>query len=1241
MTKKITAIFLALCMAISVLPMTIQAASKPDIKVGDYVKMGAYNNASILWRCVSIDNNGPLMLADKIVDTLAYDAKTNDNSNSKSHSRSYKRDDYGSNYWKDSNMRSWLNSTAAEGKVDWLCGNPPKDGYVSGVGAYNEKAGFLNAFSKSEIAAMKTVTQRSLVSHPEYNKGIVDGDANSDLLYYTDISEAVANYDSSYFETTTEKVFLLDVKQANAVWKNLKGYYVAYNNDGMAWPYWLRTPVTDCNHDMRYISSSGQVGRYAPWYSDLGVRPAFYLDSEYFVTTSGSGSQSSPYIGSAPNKQEDDYTISEPAEDANPDWNVSTEQSIQLTLGPWYSNDGKYSNPTIPVYTIQKTRSDTENMVVVVCGEGYTKSQQGKFINDVKRLWQDAMKYEPYRSYADRFNVYALCTASKSTFDNGGSTFFDVIVDKYNSPVISNNLHGSQWKNHIFERCIGPEFIEKIHDAHIKKKCDPNTIPSGSEYEPYYYVHDYIAQFAMVVNTKSDFGGAYNNREYGFHYFISPSDSYRASKTFAHEFGHGLLGLGDEYSNGYLLDDKELKSLNLSSVEDPEKIKWRQLLGFRNTYTCRNAYGSKMLVSSYECIMRDTNYQFCEVCRLQGFKRMSQLVKDVDLYVATPEVKEYTGAYSKPSDFTDLETSSYYNYTYNRNDRLLSGNSKSRFNTNMNGKKIELRTVIQNISDKNARQLKFKMWIKHSDGSVATDSSGNPLQTVQTFDIPVWNDKANFWPLGALDHIKSDFNSGLKSCSLIYQIPSDAQLKSGDTVAFQVLDENGNVLADDNTETQRYTTVSIQYKFEDGSEIPNTAGGTFTVPYGTKLDLTPAKTLYDYEFIKVDGLNKPIVSDGTVVTYYYKNKNEEHTHNLTLVAAKAATCTTAGNSAYYTCDGCDKWFADATGSVEITDKTSVKIPAPGHTAGTEWKSDDTNHWHECSRCHDKKDEAAHDYGSDNVCDTCGYYKTVPHTHNLTLVAAKAATCTEGGKEAYYKCEGCGKFYEDVLGTKEITDLASWGNIAKIAHTTKQTVTKATPTANGKIVNYCSVCKKTLSTTVIPKASSIKLKATSLTYNGKVRTPKVIVKDRTGKTLVKNTDYTVSYAKGRKYVGKYAVKITFKGKYSGTKTLYFTIKPKATSISSLKAGSKKFTVKWKKQATQTTGYQVQYSASSKFSKAKTVTVGKNTTVSKKISKLSGKKKYYVRVRTYKTVKINGKSIRIYSGWSKAKTVTTKK
>ena len=464
---------------------------------------------------------------------------------------------------------------------------------------------------------------------------------------------------------------------------------------------------------------------------------------------------------------------------------------------------------------------------------------------------------------------------------------------------------------------------------------------------------------------------------------------------------------------------------------------------------------------------------------------------------------------------------------------------------------------------------------------------------------------------------------------------------SGNTLNV-TMNENKTVVVTYKAVEYNITVTDGKATVDAGSEISKAAQGTIVT---LTANAAPSGKVFDKWEVVSGGITLADVNSATTtftmpasavsVKATYKDAPHTHTYNQETVKPEAlktpADCT--NDAVYFKSCSC--------GAISTTDTFAAMGTALGHAYGSDWKYDSTNHWHECSRCHDKKDEAAHDYGSDNVCDTCGYYKTVPHTHNLTLVAAKAATCTEGGKEAYYKCEGCGKFYEDVLGTKEITDLASWGNIAKIAHTTKQTVTKATPTANGKIVNYCSVCKKTLSTTVIPKASSIKLKATSLTYNGKVRTPKVIVKDRTGKTLVKNTDYTVSYAKGRKYVGKYAVKITFKGKYSGTKTLYFTIKPKATSISSLKAGSKKFTVKWKKQATQTTGYQVQYSASSKFSKAKTVTVGKNTTVSKKISKLSGKKKYYVRVRTYKTVKINGKSIRIYSGWSKAKTVTTKK
>lgn len=220
--------------------------------------------------------------------------------------------------------------------------------------------------------------------------------------------------------------------------------------------------------------------------------------------------------------------------------------------------------------------------------------------------------------------------------------------------------------------------------------------------------------------------------------------------------------------------------------------------------------------------------------------------------------------------------------------------------------------------------------------------------------------------------------------------------------------------------------------------------------------------------------------------------------------------------------------------------------------------------------------------------------------------------------------------------------AKWekGDPCAKGHKPQENVTQATAQSDGKIVTKCSVCGKTLSETVIKKASDIRLSAASYTYNRKVKTPQVTVKDSAGKTLKLNTDYTVTYAKGRKNVGSYAVTIKFKGNYSGTVEKAFTIKPKPTSISKLTAGRKKVTIKWKKEKTQTTGYQIQYSTSSKFKSAKTVTVSKNKTTSKTISKLKAKKKYYVRIRTYKTVKVNGKSTKIYSSWSKARSVKVK-
>lgn len=93
-----------------------------------------------------------------------------------------------------------------------------------------------------------------------------------------------------------------------------------------------------------------------------------------------------------------------------------------------------------------------------------------------------------------------------------------------------------------------------------------------------------------------------------------------------------------------------------------------------------------------------------------------------------------------------------------------------------------------------------------------------------------------------------------------------------------------------------------------------------------------------------------------------------HIHNLTPVSEKPATCTTTGNTAYYTCDGCGKWFKDEAGTTEITDHSSVVIKTK---------------------------------------------------HNPVLVKAEVATAAKEGNIEYYYCENCGKYYSDEAGTEEI------------------------------------------------------------------------------------------------------------------------------------------------------------------------------------------------------------------------------
>lgn len=228
---------------------------------------------------------------------------------------------------------------------------------------------------------------------------------------------------------------------------------------------------------------------------------------------------------------------------------------------------------------------------------------------------------------------------------------------------------------------------------------------------------------------------------------------------------------------------------------------------------------------------------------------------------------------------------------------------------------------------------------------------------------------------------------------------------------------------------------------------------------------------------------------------------------------------------------------------------------------------------------------------------------------------------------------------DSQDSKSIVVFVNMG-YAQHEHNYQNVITKATTSANGYIGKECAICGDKITETIYyPK--TMKLSTTNYTYSGGVKTPTVSIIDANGNT-VSSANYNVSYATGRKSVGKYKVTVTFKGdKYSGSKYTYFNINPKGTSISKVYRAKKAFTVKWKKQsakmATSTiTGYQIRYSTSSKMTSPKYKTVKGYKYTSKKITKLKAKKKYYVQVRTYKTV--SGKTY--YSSWSSIKSVTTK-
>ena len=359
------------------------------------------------------------------------------------------------------------------------------------------------------------------------------------------------------------------------------------------------------------------------------------------------------------------------------------------------------------------------------------------------------------------------------------------------------------------------------------------------------------------------------------------------------------------------------------------------------------------------------------------------------------------------------------------------------------------------------------------------------------------------------------------------------------------------------------------------------------------------------------------------------------------VVTKQPTCTSEG-TAIKTCTKCNATVTE-------------KLPAKGHTAVT-----DKGYPATCTTA--GKTDGSHC----SVCNTVIKVQTVinatGHKSSSWIVDKTASSGVKGSK--HRECTICKK----VLETAEIPALSRI-SISK-ASVTLSTSTYAydgkakTPSVTVKVgektlkkdtdytVSYSNntkvgTAKVTITgkgnyTGSVSKTYSIKnnfKKATisgisNKSYTGKNITQSITVKYN-GKTLKNGTDYTVSYSNNKK-IGTATVKIAGKGSYTGTVTKIFKINPAKQEIQKLTAKSKAFFVDWAQKGSAT-GYEIQYATNSKFTSAKKVTITNNKTDKTTVSKLSGKKKYYVRVRSYTTVK----GTKYYGAWSASKSVTTKK
>ena len=351
-----------------------------------------------------------------------------------------------------------------------------------------------------------------------------------------------------------------------------------------------------------------------------------------------------------------------------------------------------------------------------------------------------------------------------------------------------------------------------------------------------------------------------------------------------------------------------------------------------------------------------------------------------------------------------------------------------------------------------------------------------------------------------------------------------------------------------------------------------------------------------------DGMVKWYVTNNSKPTLYKLSPyalDDYHEHSYTKTVLSNATCTTAG-TVKYTCSCGDSY--------------TETIPATGHKSSG-WIVD-------------KAASIGVKGSKHKECTVCKKILETAEIPALSRISISKASVTLSTSTYAYDGKAKKPGVTVKLNGKTLKNSTDY----TVSYSNNTKVGTATVKITGK-GNYTGSVSKTFKIKNNFKKATVS-GISNKSYTGKNITQSITVKYN-GKTLKNGTDYTVSYSSNKK-IGTATVKIAGKGSYTGTITKTFKINPAKQEIQKLTAKSKAFFVDWAQKGSAS-GYEIQYATNSKFTSAKKVTITSNKTDKTTVSKLSGKKKYYVRVRSYTTVK----GTKYYGAWSASKSVTTKK